>query len=190
MTPGSPFALPTTSASPAVMMMAVASTAPDKPAARAKGTVRPSDMPITMSRTVSEAVKCFSTCGVCGIETSCLLKGPCYTIRGYCIMTLFDVLALEPQPMAHTIRDKKKLLNRVRRIQGQIAAVEKALDQEQDCSTILLTIAACRGAINSLMAEIIEGHIRFHVVDPDRQPTTEKAKAAQELIEVIKAYLK
>ena len=53
--------------------------------------------------------------------------------------------------MAHTIRDKKKLLNRVRRIQGQIAAVEKALDQEQDCSTILLTIAACRGAINSLM---------------------------------------
>src|SRR5262249_37564287 len=50
--------------------------APDRPAARAKGTVRPSDMPITRSRTVSEAVKCFSTCGVCGIETSCLLKGP------------------------------------------------------------------------------------------------------------------
>src|SRR2546423_3031496 len=49
------------------MMMAVAPTAPDKPAARAKGTVKPSDMPITMSRTVSEAVKCFSTCGVCGM---------------------------------------------------------------------------------------------------------------------------
>jgi FrmR/RcnR family transcriptional regulator, repressor of frmRAB operon len=92
--------------------------------------------------------------------------------------------------MAHTIRDKKKLLNRVRRIRGQIDAVEKALDREQDCSTILLTIAACRGAINSLMAEIIEGHIRFHVVDPDRQPTSEKAKAAQELIDVVKAYLK
>ena len=61
-------------------------------------------------------------------------------------MSLFDVLALEPEPMAHTIRDKKKLLNRVRRIRGQIDAVEKALDQEQDCSTILLTIAACRGA--------------------------------------------
>jgi DNA-binding FrmR family transcriptional regulator len=92
--------------------------------------------------------------------------------------------------MAHTIRDKKKLLNRVRRIQGQIAAVEKALEEEQDCSTILLTIAACRGAINGLMAEIIEGHIRFHVVDPDHQPTSEKAKAAQELIDVVKAYLK
>src|SRR5262245_3088572 len=59
------------------MMMVVASTAPDNPAARAKGTVRPSDMPITMSRTVSEAVKCLSTCGVCGMATSCLLKGPC-----------------------------------------------------------------------------------------------------------------
>jgi DNA-binding FrmR family transcriptional regulator len=92
--------------------------------------------------------------------------------------------------MAHTIRDKKKLLNRVQRIRGQLEAVAKALDQEQDCSTILLTIAACRGAINSLMAEVIEGHIRFHVVDPDHQPTSEMAKAAQELIDVVKAYLK
>lgn len=92
--------------------------------------------------------------------------------------------------MAHTIRDKKKLLNRVRRIRGQIEAVEKAIEQEHDCSTILLTIAACRGAIHSLMAEVIEGHIRFHVVDPDHHPTSEKAKAAQELIDVVKAYLK
>ena len=59
--------------------------------------------------------------------------------------------------MAHTIRDKGKLLNRVRRIRGQIDAVEKALDQEQDCSSILQTIAACRGAINSLMAEMYRG---------------------------------
>jgi DNA-binding FrmR family transcriptional regulator len=104
-------------------------------------------------------------------------------------MNWFDPFALEA-PMAHTVRDKKKLLNRVRRIRGQIDAVEKLLDQEQDCSTILLTIAACRGAINGLMAEIIEGHIRFHVVDPDHQPTSEKAKAARELIDVVKAYLK
>jgi DNA-binding FrmR family transcriptional regulator len=92
--------------------------------------------------------------------------------------------------MAHTIRDKKKLLDRVRRIRGQIDAVEKALEEEQECSTILMTIAACRGAINSLMAEIIEGHIRFHVVDPNKKPTTEQAKAAQELIDVVKTYLK
>jgi FrmR/RcnR family transcriptional regulator, repressor of frmRAB operon len=92
--------------------------------------------------------------------------------------------------MAHTIRDKKKLLHRVRRIRGQLGAVERALEQEADCSKILLAIAACRGAINGLMAEVIEGHIRYHVVDPDRQPTSEKAKAAQELIDVVKAYLK
>jgi DNA-binding FrmR family transcriptional regulator len=92
--------------------------------------------------------------------------------------------------MAHTIRDKRKLLNRVRRIQGQLGAVGSALEQEQDCSAILRTIAACRGALNSLMAELIEGHIRYHVVDPDRQPTTERAKAAQELIDVVKTYLK
>src|SRR5260370_36417717 len=54
------------SAEPAVMMTRVDSTAPDRPAARAKGTVSPSDIPITMSRIVSEAVKCFSTCGVWG----------------------------------------------------------------------------------------------------------------------------
>jgi DNA-binding FrmR family transcriptional regulator len=92
--------------------------------------------------------------------------------------------------MAHTIRDKTKLLNRVRRIRGQLDAVEKALDQEEDCSLILMTIAACRGAINSLMAEVIEGHIRFHVVDPDQRPTSERSRAAQELIDVVKAYLK
>jgi len=99
-------------------------------------------------------------------------------------------LRRELEAMAHTVRDKKKLLNRVRRIRGQIDAVEKALELEQDCSAILLTIAACRGAINGLMAEIIEGHIRYHVVDPDQQPTSDKARAAQELIDVVKAYLK
>jgi DNA-binding FrmR family transcriptional regulator len=92
--------------------------------------------------------------------------------------------------MPHSLRDKKKQLNRARRIRGQIEAVEKALDREQGCSTILRTIAACRGAISSRMAEIIEGHIRSHVVDPDHQPTSEKAKAAQELIDVVKACLK
>ena len=92
--------------------------------------------------------------------------------------------------MAHTIRDKKKLVNRVRRIRGQIEAVERALEQEQDCSAILQTVVACRGAINSLMAEIIEGHIRFHVADPDQHPTSKRGRASQELIEVVKAYLK
>jgi DNA-binding FrmR family transcriptional regulator len=92
--------------------------------------------------------------------------------------------------LAHVIRDKNKLLNRVRRIKGQLDAVERSLDEGAECSDILHTIAACRGAIDGLMAEVIEGHIRFHVVDPDHHPTSERAKAAQELIDVIKMYMK
>lgn len=92
--------------------------------------------------------------------------------------------------MAHTVRDKKKLLDRVRRIRGQVEAIEKALVEERNCSSILQTIAACRGAINGLMAEIMEGHIRYHVLDPDRNPASEEAKAARELIDIVKSYLK
>ena len=92
--------------------------------------------------------------------------------------------------MAHTIRDKKKLLNRVRRIRGQIDAVEAALEKEQDCSAILMTIAACRGAINGLMAEVMEDHIRLHVVDPARESDPARAKGAEELIDVVHSYLK
>lgn len=92
--------------------------------------------------------------------------------------------------MAHIVRDKKKLLNRVRHIRGQVEAVEKALEQGRDCSELLQTIAACRGAINGLMAEVIEGHIRFHVVDPDAKPTSDQARAAQELTDVLKTYLR
>ncbi len=92
--------------------------------------------------------------------------------------------------MAHTVRDKQKLLNRVRRIRGQIEGVERALDEEQDCYRVLQSLAACRGAINGLMAQLIEGHLRFHVVNPDVDPTSSQSQAAQELIDIIKAYLK
>jgi len=92
--------------------------------------------------------------------------------------------------MAHTIRDKEQLLRRVRRIRGQLEAVETALLDEQDCYTILQTLAACRGALNGLVGEVIEGHIRFHVVDPDARPTSAQAKAAQELIAIIRSYVK
>lgn len=93
--------------------------------------------------------------------------------------------------MAHTQRDKKKLLNRVRRIRGQIDAIERGLEEESEgCTPILQLIASCRGAINGLMAEVIEGHIRFHVIDPDQKPTSEQTEAAEELIDVVKTYLK
>ena len=92
--------------------------------------------------------------------------------------------------MAHTIRDKQKLLNRVARLKGQLEGVEKSLEAEEDCSHILHILSATRGAMDSLMAEVIEGHILLHIVDPNRRPTTDQSKAAQELIDVIKSYLR
>jgi DNA-binding FrmR family transcriptional regulator len=92
--------------------------------------------------------------------------------------------------MSHTVRDKKKLLNRVRRIRGQVDAVEKALEMELDASSILQMIASCRGAMNGLIAEVIEGHIRLHVIDPKKKPTAEQVDAAEELIDVVRSYLK
>lgn len=92
--------------------------------------------------------------------------------------------------MAHTAKDKKKLLHRVRRLRGQLNGVEKALEAEHDCSTVLLTLAACRGAMDALMAEIIEGHIQYHILDPKQKPTREQKQAAQEVIGVVRRYLK
>lgn len=92
--------------------------------------------------------------------------------------------------MSHTVRDKEKLLQRVRRIRGQLASVERALEQEKDCYKILQTVAACRGAIHGLMAAIMEGHIELHVISPKQKPTPEQAEAAHELIAIIKTYLK
>jgi DNA-binding FrmR family transcriptional regulator len=92
--------------------------------------------------------------------------------------------------MAHTIGNKKKLIDRVRRIRGQINAVEKALQAEQDCGEILQLIAASRGALNGLMAEILEGHLRFHIVNPDGKPKSKQAGAARDLIAVVRTYLK
>jgi DNA-binding FrmR family transcriptional regulator len=93
--------------------------------------------------------------------------------------------------MSHTLEEKKKLLNRLRRIKGQVSAIEKALEQEAaDCSEILHTISACRGAMDSLMAEVIEGHIRFHILGKNGTVTDEQTRAADDLVSALRAYLK
>src|SRR5262249_28424459 len=92
--------------------------------------------------------------------------------------------------VTHTIREKTKLLNRVRRIRGQIEAVERALDQEIGCADVLQLIAGARGAINGLMAEVMEDHVRAHLIDPAHEPDPQRAHAAEELIDVVRAYLK
>jgi DNA-binding FrmR family transcriptional regulator len=92
--------------------------------------------------------------------------------------------------MAHIARDKEKLLVRVRRIRGQVEAIERTLAGEHECSEVLQLVAACRGALNGLMAELVEGHVRFHVLDPNRSKDSPQAAAAEELIDIVKAYLK
>lgn len=92
--------------------------------------------------------------------------------------------------MAHLIRDKDKLIARVRRISGQLAAVERALAEEADCEDTLQLIASSRGALNGLMAEVIEGHIRFHVVKGNPDPASEEARAVEQVIDIIRSYLK
>ena len=91
--------------------------------------------------------------------------------------------------MSHTIREKNKLLARVRRIRGQIEAVERALEGEIGCADVLQLIASVRGATNGLMAEVLEDHVRLHVADPALQPDSRRA-GADELIEVVRTYLK
>ena len=90
----------------------------------------------------------------------------------------------------HTRNEREKLHNRVRKIRGQLNAVEKALLSDEDCSTVLHSLTACRGAMDSLLYEIIEGHIRFHIVDPKVEPTSEQAKATQELLDALHSYFK
>lgn len=92
--------------------------------------------------------------------------------------------------MTHTLRDKTRFLNRIRRIRGQVESIERGLVQEQESTAILQTLAACRGAINGLMAEVMEGHVRHHVLDPRRSPTEAQSEAADDLVAVIRAYLK
>ena len=87
-------------------------------------------------------------------------------------------------------KDKERLLGRVRRIRGQVEAIERALDADQECSSVLQLMAACRGALNGLMAEVLEGHVRFHVLDPKSGKNSPQAEAAEELIDVVRRYLK
>jgi DNA-binding FrmR family transcriptional regulator len=92
--------------------------------------------------------------------------------------------------MSHLSRDPKKLLNRIKRIKGQLESVERALDVNTDCTTVLQQLAAARGAINGLMAEVIEDHIRHHVASADIATQDKRDKGADTLVDVVRAYLK
>jgi FrmR/RcnR family transcriptional regulator, repressor of rcnA expression len=94
-----------------------------------------------------------------------------------------------PEPsVSHVIRKKSKLLNRVQRVRERVEAAERALEQEIGCADIMPVIAVARVAINGLMAEVTEVHIRVPV-DPRRRPSSERAQATAESIDVARASL-
>lgn len=91
--------------------------------------------------------------------------------------------------MAHTVKGKKQLLTRVRKIRGQANALETALEEEKDCVAILQQIAAIRGAVNGLMAEVMEGHIRDHLGDAELSAEQRQVEIDQ-ISTLLRSYLK
>lgn len=90
--------------------------------------------------------------------------------------------------MAHVNRDKKKLLARVRRVAGQVAALETALESDAECVDVLVQIAAAKGAIHGLMMEVLSGHLLEHVVA--EASATKRAQEADALVALLKGYAK
>ncbi|BCT90614.1 metal/formaldehyde-sensitive transcriptional repressor [Acinetobacter variabilis] len=86
--------------------------------------------------------------------------------------------------MSH-VHDDKKILNRVRRLQGQMNAVEQSLlNPETGCIQVLQQVAAIKGAINGLMNELIETHLREHVIG---EATVNEQELA-EFLKLLKRY--
>lgn len=92
--------------------------------------------------------------------------------------------------MTHTVRDKEKLLARVRRIRGQVEAIERALSVEADCEKVMHLLASTRAAMSGLMAQVVEDHVRTHLVDPEAHPGALNTDAAEQLLAVVRTYLK
>jgi FrmR/RcnR family transcriptional regulator, repressor of frmRAB operon len=94
-------------------------------------------------------------------------------------------------PMTHMVREKQKLLSRVKRIRGLVDAIGRAIENEDESDQVMHLIAGVRGAVAGLMAEVIEDHIRIHLLpeSPDGQHGT-KLESAEELFEVIRTYLR
>lgn len=90
--------------------------------------------------------------------------------------------------MGHTRESKAKLLARVHRIRGQVEAIGKALNAEHECADLLQLIAATRGAINGLMNEVVEGHVRYHVLSS--KASSAERQGAEELIAIVRSYFK
>ncbi|MDY7522807.1 metal/formaldehyde-sensitive transcriptional repressor [Sphingomonas sp. 10B4] len=92
--------------------------------------------------------------------------------------------------MSHTIEDKQNLLARIRRIRGQVDGIERALESEAGCAQVMHLIAGVRGAVAGLMAEVVEDHVRTHLVDDEKYPGALDTAATEQLLAVVRTYLK
>jgi DNA-binding FrmR family transcriptional regulator len=91
--------------------------------------------------------------------------------------------------MAHVTTEKTKLLNRLKRIRGQVNAIERAVSEDSECARVLQQATACRGAMDGFIAEVIEDHIREHMVDPKAPTDDPRVQAAEELVAIVHTYL-
>jgi len=85
-------------------------------------------------------------------------------------------------------KEQQKLVARIKRIRGQVDALERSLTTNDDCADILMLLANVRGGINSLMAEVLEDHIRHHLAAGQRSQSP--TELAEDLIDLVRAYLK
>ena len=92
--------------------------------------------------------------------------------------------------MPEPIEDRQKLVNRVRRLAGQIEALERAVENDAGFTEVMRLLTAGRGAINSIMAEVVEDHIQAHMLGRDRKPARAEIEAAEELLDVLRSYIK
>ena len=93
--------------------------------------------------------------------------------------------------MPHSPADKKKALARVRRIRGQAEALERALEAQADCAPVLQQLAALRGAVNGLMSEVMQSHIREQLAAPaGKGRAPDSARLSQDLTALVRTYLK
>ncbi|MEW6598117.1 MAG: metal/formaldehyde-sensitive transcriptional repressor [Pseudomonadota bacterium] len=91
--------------------------------------------------------------------------------------------------MAHVASEKTKLLNRLRRLKGQLDALERSVDADSECARVLQQATACRGALDGFIAEVIEDHIREHMVDETAPQDDSRRQAAEELIAIVHSYI-
>jgi DNA-binding FrmR family transcriptional regulator len=112
-----------------------------------------------------------------------------HTPLGYCQTKKLEKAGKMQDRIPEISKEKQKLLFRIKRIRGQFAAVERALTAGDECADILMLLAAIRGGVNGLMAEILEDHIRLHMMNPDHAVDSPE-ELGEDLIGLVRAYLK